>query len=60
MGWLMYGLNLFEIYGRKVGPTFVGQPVPRPFPFDTLGSVWPTMGVGLGPRHPQCEKFEYH
>ena len=63
MGRLMSGLNPLEISGRRVGPAFVGQPVPRPFPFEgqpmhapfpfkTLGSVWPARGVGLGPKVP--------
>ena len=26
--------------------------MPGPFPFETLGSVWPAMGVGLGPKVP--------
>ena len=26
--------------------------MPRPFPFETFGSVWPAMGVGPGPKVP--------
>ena len=37
---------------RRVGPAFGGQPVPGPFPFETLGSVWPAMGVGPRPNVP--------
>ena len=59
MGRLMYGLNLFEIYGRKVGPAYLGQSVPGPFPFDTLGSVWPAMGVGPRPKAPTMPPFSY-
>ena len=57
MGRLMYELNPFEISGRRVGQVFGGQPVPGPFPFKTFGSVWPAMGLGLGPRYPQCPPF---
>ena len=52
MGRLMYGLNPLEISGRRVGPAFGDQPVPEPFPFEILGSVWPAMGVGPGPKVP--------
>ena len=30
-----------------------------PFPFETLGSVWPTMGVGPGPKVPAMPLFSY-
>ena len=53
MGRLMYELNPLEISGRRVGQTFGGQPVPRPFPFETFGSIWPAMGVGPGPKVPK-------
>ena len=52
MGLLMAGLNPLEISGRRVGQAFVGQPVPRPFPFETLRSVWLAIGVGPGPKVP--------
>ena len=52
MGRLMSGLNPLEISGGGVGLRFVGQPVLGPFPFETLGSVWPAMGVGPGPKVP--------
>ena len=44
---------------RRVGPAFGGQPVPEPFPFETLGSVWPAMGVGPGPKVPTMPPFSY-
>ena len=37
---------------RRVGPAFGGQSVPGPFPFETLGSVWPAIEVGPGPKVP--------
>ena len=33
--------------------------MPRPFPCKTLGSVWPAMGVGLGPKVPTMPPFSY-
>ena len=48
----MCGLNPLEISGRRVGPVFVGQSGPGPFPFETFGPVWPAMGVGPGPKVP--------
>ena len=46
-------------YILRVGPAFGGQPVPGPFPFETLGSVWPAMGVGPGPKVPTMPPFSY-
>ena len=57
MGQLMSGLNPLEISGRRVGLTLVGQPGPGPFPFETLGPVWPAMGVGLEPKVPTGFSF---
>ena len=37
----------------------MGQPVPGPFPFETLGSVGPAKGVGLGPKVPTMLPFSY-
>ena len=59
MGRLMSGLNPLEISGRRVVPAFVGQPVPGPFPFKTLGSVWPARGVGPWPKVPTMPPFSY-
>ena len=44
---------------RRVSLTFRGQPMPGPFPFETLGSVWPTMGVRSGPKVPTMPPFSY-
>ena len=44
---------------ERVSPTFGGQPVLGPFPFGTLGSVRPAMGVGLGPKVPTMPPFSY-
>ena len=33
--------------------------MPRPFPFKTLGSIWPAMGVGPGPKVPTMPPFSY-
>ena len=44
--------NPLEISGQRVGPTFVGQPGPGPFPFETFEPIWPTIGVGPGPKVP--------
>ena len=59
MGQLISGLNPLEISGWRIGSSFVGQSVPRPFPFETPGSVWTARGLGLGPRYPQCPLFSY-
>ena len=48
----IHGLNPLEISGRLVSLTFVRQPGLGPFPFETLGPVWPAMGVRLGPKVP--------
>ena len=49
----MSRLNPLEISGRRVGPTFVGKLGPGPFSFETLGPIWPAMGVGHGPKVPK-------
>ena len=59
MGRLMFGFNPLEISRRRVGQTLVGQPGPGPFPFETLGPVWPAMGVGPGPKVPTMPLFSY-
>ena len=59
MGRIMYRLNPLEISGRRVGPAFGEQPVPGPFPFETFGSVWPSMGVGPGPKVATMPPFSY-
>ena len=56
MGRLMSGLNPLEISERRVSSAFGGQSVPGPFPFETLGSVWPAMGVGPRPKVPTLSK----
>ena len=35
----------------------MGQPVPGPFPFEGLGSVWLARGVGPGPKVPTMPSF---
>ena len=30
-----------------------------PFPFETLGPIWPVMGVGPGPKVPTMPPFSY-
>ena len=55
MGRPMSGLNPLE----RVVPTFGGQPVPGPFPFESLGSVWPAVGVGPEPKAPTMPPFSY-
>ena len=35
------------------------QPGPGPFPFETLGPVWPAMGVEPGPKVPTMPPFSY-
>ena len=55
----MFGLNPLEISGRRVGPTFVGQPGPGPFPFETFEPVWPAIGVRPGPKVPTMPPFSY-
>ena len=59
MGQLMSGLNPLKIPGRRVGPAFVGQPMPGLFPFETLESVWLAMGVGSGPKVPTMPLISY-
>ena len=44
---------------RRVSLAFGGQPVPGPFPFETLGSVRPAKGAGLGPKVPTMPPFSY-
>ena len=58
-GRLISGLNPLEISGWRVGQTFVGQSGPGPFPFETLGPIWPAMGVGHGPKVPTMPPFSY-
>ena len=53
------GLNPLEISERLVGLTFVRQPGPGPFPFETLGPIWPAMGVRHGPKVPTMPPFSY-
>ena len=48
----MSGPNPLGISEQRVDPTFVGQPVPGPFPFGTIGSVGPTRGIGPRPKVP--------
>ena len=59
MGRLMSGLNPLEIFGWRVSLAFEGQPVPGPFPFEALGSIWPARGVGPGPKVPTIPPFSY-
>ena len=55
----MSGLNPLEESGWRVSLGFVSQLVPRPFPFETLGSVWPARGVGPVPKVPTMPPFSY-
>ena len=59
MGRPMSELNPLEIFGRRISLTFVDQLVPRPFPFETPGSIWMARGVGPRPKVPTIVVSDY-
>ena len=54
----MFGPYQLGVSGRRVGSTFLGRLVARPFPFEALGSGQLAMGVGPGPKVPTtCKRI---